>query len=91
MSARISTSAPVFVTIDGPDGPVGIALHNVIRFAPDKRSPEDRTMIFSRGHQHTMTVANMPYGKVEALIQKALAEARRSNRQEAPGLVVRQP
>jgi hypothetical protein len=75
MSGRVITAAPTFITFESDAGPVSVALHNVIRFAPCRQSPEARTFIFSRGHLHTTTVVSLPYRQVDALIQAKLSEA----------------
>lgn len=72
MSGRSITATPVFITLDGDAGPVSLALHNVIRFAPDKRDPENRTIFMSRGHLHTIAVVSVPHAKVAELIEAKL-------------------
>jgi hypothetical protein len=74
MSGRVITAAPTFLTFESEEGPVSVALHNVIRFAPCRKSPQDRTFIFSRGHLHTTTVVSLPFRQVDALIQAKLSE-----------------
>lgn len=68
MSGRVITAAPTFITLEGDAGPISLALHNVIRFAPDKRDPENRTIFMSRGHSHTIAVVSVPHAEVAALI-----------------------
>ena len=72
MSGRVVTAAPTFITLEGETGPVSLGLHNIIRFAPCKRDPENRTFIWSRGHHHTTTIVTLPHAQVEALIQEKL-------------------
>lgn len=72
MSGRVVTAAPCFLTFEGETGPISLGLHNVIRFAPDKRAPEDRTIIWSRGHHHTIAIVSLPHAQVDAAIQAKL-------------------
>lgn len=72
MTKRILTAVPTFITFEGETGPVSLGLHNIIRFAPCRRDPENRTFIWSRGHHHTTTIVTLPHAQVEALIQEKL-------------------
>ncbi|MCA3695104.1 hypothetical protein [Aquidulcibacter sp.] len=72
MTKRILTAVPTFITFEGEAGPVSLGLHNIIRFAPCRRDPENRTFIWSRGHHHTTTIVTLPHAQVEALIQEKL-------------------
>jgi hypothetical protein len=72
MSGRVATSAPSFITLLGEHGPITLALHNIIRYAPCRSDPVRKTVCWSRGHQGTTTILAMPHSEVAARIEAKL-------------------
>ena len=73
MSAPKIQMKPAFVELIGELGPILIGLHNVIKVQPCRTDPENKTFIWSRGHQGTTCVVTLPYAQVMAAIMAALA------------------